>query len=102
MNEMGLAIDTIHAGNANMFLSKVFRETLSSITGATIKLYDTDGAAGAAKGAGIGASIYKNADEAFETLELISETMPDVANKQLYTDAYELWSSRLDNHLHYL
>ena len=99
MNEMGLAIDTIHAGNANMFLSKVFRESLASITGATIKLYDTDGAAGAAKGAGIGATIYKNADEAFETLELISETQPDVINRQSYIDAYELWSLRLENHL---
>lgn len=99
MNEMGLSVDTIHAGNANMFLSKIFRETLASITGATIKLYDTDGAAGAAKGAGIGASIYKDADEAFSTLKLISETHPDVVNRNQYVEAYELWKSRLNKHM---
>ena len=55
MKEMGMDIRVIRAGNANMFLSPIFRQTLASISGATIELYDTDGAAGAAKGAGIGA-----------------------------------------------
>lgn len=35
---MGLKVDTIHAGNANMFLSPLFRDTLASVSGATIKL----------------------------------------------------------------
>ncbi len=54
MVEMGMEISKIHAGNANMFLNPVFRETLAGITGATIELYDTDGSVGAAKGAGMG------------------------------------------------
>ena len=33
-----------------------------------LNLYDTDGAAGAARGAGVGCVIYRNTDEAFEGL----------------------------------
>lgn len=99
MTDMGLHIDTIHAGNANMFMSKIFRDTLASVTGATIQLFDTDGAAGAAKGAGIGAGIYVDSNEAFDTLELISETHPDFNNRQKYLDAYCLWNERLNKKL---
>lgn len=44
MEEMGMQVKKIHAGHANMFLSPIFRETLASVTGAVIELYDTDGA----------------------------------------------------------
>lgn len=46
-----------------MFLSPVFRDTLSGVTGTVIELFDTNGAVGAAKGAGIGAGIYQSAEE---------------------------------------
>lgn len=96
MKEMGMNIRTIHAGKANMFLSDVFRTTLSEVTGAEIDLYDTDGAAGAAKGAGIGAGIYKDRNEAFDTLELVGRTTPSDNGRHAYLDAYALWSERLD------
>ena len=53
MRNMGMNIQVIRAGNANMFLSSIFRQTLSSISNAVIELYDTDGAAGAARAAGL-------------------------------------------------
>ena len=59
-----------------MFLSPLFRDTLAGVSGATIELYDTDGSVGAAKGAGIGAGIYKNADEAFATLDKLQVIEP--------------------------
>ncbi len=65
MQQMGMDIKKVHAGKANMFLSPLFRDTLAGVSGATIELYETDGSAGAAKGAGIGAGIYKDHDEAF-------------------------------------
>jgi xylulokinase len=71
MNEMGIETKTIRAGHANLFLSPIFRQTLANITGATIELYNTDGSIGAARGAGIGAGIYKDAAEAFSTLKKI-------------------------------
>lgn len=100
MEGMGMNISNIHAGHANMFLSPIFREALACITGATIDLYDTDGSVGAAKGAGIGAGIYKDSAEAFATLQHISTTAPDSTLSQAYTDAYELWKERLELNKH--
>ena len=93
MEQMGMNVNKIHAGHANMFLSPIFRDTLAGVTGAVIELYDTDGSVGAAKGAGIGAGIYKDNNEAFATLEKLAVIEP--ADTQAYTDAYEIWKSRL-------
>lgn len=93
MEQMGMSVKNIHAGHANMFLSPIFRDTLAGVTGAVIDLYDTDGSVGAAKGAGIGAGIYKDNNEAFSTLEKIAVIEP--ARQDEYIQAYELWKSRL-------
>ena len=89
MEAMGLKVDKIHAGLANMFQSKIFRDTLAGVSGATIELYDTDGSVGAAKGAGIGAGIYKDNREAFATLERLEVILPD--HEAEYREAYERW-----------
>jgi xylulokinase len=94
MQAMGLTVNTIHAGNANMFLSPIFRETLAGVSGATILLHDTDGAAGAAKGAGIGAGIYKSAEEAFATLKTLETIVPQ--HQDDYRAAYERWKTILN------
>ncbi len=96
MEEMGIAVKKIHAGHANMFLSPIFRETLAGVTGAVIELYDTDGSVGAAKGAGIGAGIYKNNNEAFATLEKLDVIEPNQTKRQEYADAYARWKHRLE------
>ena len=70
MKSIGMDINRIHAGKANMFLSPIFRDTIASVSGATIDLVDTDGAA-AAKGAGIGVGIYKDNSEAFASLKVV-------------------------------
>jgi xylulokinase len=93
MQQMGLKVDKIHAGLANMFQSAIFRETLAGVSGATIELYNTDGSVGAAKGAGIGAGIYKDNREAFSTLERLEVITP--RNESLYREAYERWKSYL-------
>ncbi|MBE6239935.1 MAG: carbohydrate kinase [Bacteroidales bacterium] len=93
MEQMGMNVNKIHAGHANMFLSPIFRETLAGVTGAVIDLYDTDGSVGAAKGAGIGAGIYKDNNEAFATLEKLAVIEP--ARQDEYAQAYELWKSRM-------
>ena len=93
MEQMGMNVNKIHAGHANMFLSPIFRETLAGVTGAVIDLYDTDGSVGAAKGAGIGAGIYKDNNEAFATLEKLAVIEP--AHQDEYAQAYELWKSRM-------
>ena len=93
MEQMGLKVNKIHAGKANMFLSKVFRDTLAGVSGATIELFDTEGSAGAAKGAGLGAGVYKSPAEAFSTLERLAVIDPD--HQEEYRAAYERWKSHL-------
>lgn len=95
MAGMGMEVRKIHAGNANMFRSAVFREALAGVSGAVIELYDTDGAAGAARGAGIGAGIYSGHEEAFAKLEKVSVTEPDAALTEAYAEAYGRWKKRL-------
>lgn len=95
MKEMGLDISVIRAGNANMFLSPVFREALASVSGATIELYDTNGAVGAAKGAGLGAGVYKSPAEAFGSLKKLNEIEPDASKAEAYGKAYETWRKHL-------
>lgn len=96
MKDMGMDVQKIHAGHANMFLSPIFRETLAGVTGATIELYDTDGSVGAAKGAGMGAGIYKDNNEAFATLEKLEVIEPKQSDAAAYADAYGRWVEYLE------
>lgn len=95
MQQMGMKLNKIHAGHANMFLSPLFRETLAGVSGATIELFNTDGSVGAAKGAGIGAGIYRDNNEAFATLDRIEIIEPVAADAAAYAEAYALWKERL-------
>ena len=95
MAGMGMNISVVRAGNANMFFSPIFRQTLASISGATIELYDTDGAAGAAKGAGIGVGVYASNNEAFASLEKLAVIEPEMDKQTQYQEAYNRWKSRI-------
>ena len=95
MREMGMDIQKIHAGRANMFLSDIFRQTLASTSGASIELLETDGSVGAAKGAGMGCGIYNDHDEAFASLKRLAVIAPDMARREEYLAAYEQWKKAL-------
>jgi xylulokinase len=99
MQNMGMHIDTVKAGMANMFLSPVFREAFANITGAQVELYNTDGSAGAARGAGIGAGIYQDFDEAFAGLKQVGAAEPEADKQAAYQEAYGRWHELLQEHL---
>lgn len=93
MAEMGMEIKTIRAGQANLFLSPLFRQAIADTTGASIELCNTDGAAGAARGAGIGADIYRNTEEAMQTLRIVETIRPQ--QPEAYREAYTNWKHYL-------
>jgi len=99
MAEMGLDIKIIRAGKANMFLSPVFSKTLANITGASIELFNTDGAQGAARGAAVGAGYYKSFKDAFGSLNKVNEILPEKKELKQSTDAYERWLGKLNSFL---
>ena len=93
---LGIKPSIIRAGKANMFLSPIFRDTLSVLTGATIELFDTDGSLGAARGAGVGVGYYKSFEDAFQGLNKIEEIHPDLSAQVHYQEAYDRWKQYLD------
>ncbi len=95
MRDMGIRAETVRAGNANMFLSPIFREAFATVTGAHVELYNTDGAQGAARGAGVGARVYRNPKEAFVGLAAVMTVEPDTARAAAYEDAYGRWEGAL-------
>jgi xylulokinase len=99
MRDMGTRLKTVKAGNANMFLSPLFAEAFATITGATVELYKTDGSQGAARGAGLGAGIYKGPEDAFIGLEPVRTVEPNRQLKKAYQAAYETWEAVLNNQL---
>lgn len=96
MKEMGLKVAVIRAGNANMFLSPVFSQALSDLTGASIELYDTDGAQGAARGAAVGAGYYRSIRDAFRSLKKTGELRPHQEASGPHLFAYGAWLSKLN------
>jgi xylulokinase len=91
MKDMGVEVKTVRAGHANMFLSPLFREAFANTTGAAIELYNTDGAVGAARGAGVGVGYYKSFNEAFVGLNKIKTVEPKADLQAQYQAAYDKW-----------
>jgi len=99
MRDMGIQLTTVKAGNANMFLSPLFAEAFATVTQATVQLYNTDGSQGAARGAGIGAGVYKSSDEAFVGLEPVRTIEPNEKLSSAYQQANAGWEEVLKQQL---
>jgi len=95
MHNVGVEVRTVRAGNANMFLSPLFAEAFATVTKSVVELYNTDGSQGAARGAGIGAGIYKEMQDAFVGLEPIKTIEPNDKLAPAYAEAYEKWEGIL-------
>jgi xylulokinase len=96
MKENGMKPSLIRAGKTNMFLSEVFAKTFVSTTGVPVELYEADGSTGAALGAGIGASFFKETDlhKGQKRSGLIEPEKNDA-----YEEAYQRWKRYLKNYL---
>jgi xylulokinase len=100
MGEMGCVVKKVRAGDANMFKSALFSQVFSTLTGAQVDLYNTDGAQGAARAAGIGAGIYASAEEAFKNLATVRSIEPDRKTAGIYKEVYGQWKELLQSSLH--
>ncbi|NIA16785.1 MAG: carbohydrate kinase [Planctomycetes bacterium] len=99
MKDMGVKISTVRAGGANMFLSPLFCEAFANVTDSVVQLYNTDGSQGAARGAGIGAGLYRDFAQAFDGLKSIRTIEPDPKVRSEYLGAYEKWLDILNRQL---
>jgi xylulokinase len=99
LKAMGVSTSVIRAGKSNMFLSPLFREAFVNTIGATLELYDTDGAKGAALGAGVGCGIYSDFKQAFAGLTKLHTEAPAENKSDQYQKAYENWLKQLNDKL---
>jgi xylulokinase len=95
MQENGMHPTVIRAGKANMFLSEVFTEAFVNVTGVPVELYDMDGSAGAAKGAGIGIHYYVSPEEACGRQQCLSLIEP--TKNEVYQHYYKEWKTSLNS-----
>jgi len=95
MRDVGVEVRTVRAGNANMFLSPLFGEAFATVTESVVELYNTDGSQGAARGAGIGADVYRGVEDAFVGLEPIKTIEPNEKLAPTYHEAYKRWENIL-------
>ncbi len=99
MDGMGLTVTKARAGNANMFLSPIFKLAFANTMNATLELYDTDGAQGAARGAGVGVGIFNSPGDAFKGLEKTETIEPDETLTEIYSATYARWLRILNSRL---
>ena len=95
MKKLGVTLSTIRVGNDNMFQSSTFATTISSLTGATIEVHNTNGAVGAAMAAGVAAGLSENLSVAIGHQEILETISPREADLPALTTAYERWESAL-------
>lgn len=94
LQSLGLKASVIRSGHSNMFLSQVFREVFVNTMNTPLQLYNTDGATGAAIGAGIGNKLL-DLTSAFRNLQIIEELLPDADHVERYDEAYQRWNKQL-------
>ena len=97
MRENGMNPQVIRAGKTNMFLSDVFTECFVSTLNIPVELYNCNGSAGAAIGAGLGAKIYTCPKEAFHHFNPVQLIEP--ANHKAYDEYYNQWLEQLQKQL---
>jgi xylulokinase len=95
LRENQLHPSVIRAGKANMFLSKLFIQSFVNATQTPVELYDTDGSAGAARGACRGLIKEGMGMAAAEPLQRIE---PDGDADKL-EEAYQQWHKHLQQQL---
>lgn len=97
MQEMGLSLNRIRAGYANMFLSGLFSQTFANLSDCSVELYNTDGALGAARGAGFGVKYYPRMQDCFRGMEVIHAVEPEKNNTDRIRETYGQWKKGLES-----
>ncbi len=88
-------IDVIRAGNDNLFRSEIFSNTVATLIGQEIEIYNTTGAIGAARAAGLTEGEFKKFGDNITQNDHVITYMP-LKNKQPYQEAFEHWKKNLE------
>jgi xylulokinase len=95
MKEIKIETQTVRAGNANLFLSPLFRQIFVDVTQSELQLVDSNGSLGAAVGGAIGLGKIKHSDWQ-SRLEPMANISPDTKRSAWYAELYKGWKTKLD------
>ena len=91
----GIKVNVLRVGNDNLFRSGIFSNTIANLLDQDIEIYDTTGAIGAARAAG----LHKGDFEKFGSYIMENDyvkTFKPIADKAPYVEAYETWKKELE------
>lgn len=95
LGNVGVIPKKLKAGQANMYLSDLFTQAIVNASGASVELLESDGAFGAALGAGAGIGYYANEAEAVKNINVLKTIEPNPTYTSEYVEAYGTWKSNL-------
>ncbi|MEH6679262.1 MAG: FGGY family carbohydrate kinase [Sediminicola sp.] len=91
----GLEIKVMRAGNDNLFRSEIFADTITTLTGQDIEIYNTTGAIGAARAAGLHDGDFKKFGENISKNDYLMTHRP-LSDGTAHKKAYQDWKRELE------
>ncbi|REG99622.1 xylulokinase [Flavobacterium aquicola] len=89
------AIGVIRAGNDNLFRSEIFSNTVASLIGHEIEIYNTTGAVGAARAVGLTDGDFEKFGSNISKNDHVMTFLP-LQNSEQYRNAYKKWKQELE------
>ncbi|NRS88427.1 xylulokinase [Flavobacterium sp. 7E] len=91
----GSEVNVMRAGNDNLFRSEIFSNTVATLIGHEIEIYNTTGAIGAARASGLHEGNFEKYGKLIMENDHVMTYMP-FKDKAPYLAAYELWKKELE------
>lgn len=88
-------INVIRAGNDNLFRSEIFSNTVATLIGHEIEIYNTTGAVGAARAVGLTDGDFEKFGSGITTNDHVMTFLP-LKNAVPYEKAYQKWKQELE------
>ncbi|AXT50260.1 carbohydrate kinase [Aquimarina sp. BL5] len=89
-------VDVIRAGNDNLFRSEIFSNTVATLIGHDIEIYNTTGAVGAARAVGLKDGDLESFGKNITKNDHIMTFTP-LKNRESYKTAYIKWNQELES-----
>lgn len=88
-------INVIRAGNDNLFRSEIFSNTVATLIGHEIEIYNTTGAVGAARAVGLTDGDFEKFGSGITTNDHVMTFLP-LKNAAPYEKGYQKWKQELE------
>ncbi|MFK8061415.1 MAG: xylulokinase [Polaribacter sp.] len=95
MKSDGIKPSVIRAGNDNLFRSEIFANTVATLIAQEIEIYNTTGAIGAARAAGLQKGDFEAFGKAIMDNDYVMTFKP-LKDKTKYVEAYNNWKKELE------